>query len=597
MTSVGGDLLRPVTSGDVPAEPPPGTAAPLPDRDAGRGLPGAPDGASDGVLDGAPDGVRPQHVAGRSLAEVADRLGVLPPPASGATEVRGLSLASARVRPGDLFAALPGARGHGADFAAAATAAGAVAFLTDPDGAARIAAAAAIAPAGAIVGDRPAGDRPAAELPVLVVDAPRQRLGALASWLYGDPSGVVDVLAVTGTSGKTSVTYLLEAGLEGAGRAAGVVGTTGTRIAGRPVRSALTTPEAPDLHALLAVMAERGVRDAAVEVSSHALVLGRVDGLRARVALFTNLGRDHLDFHASMADYLDAKARLFTPEHTAAAVVCLDGGVAPDEDAGVVVARRAAAAGVDVTTLAVRSGSASHALADWAVTDAAPDGRGSRFTLRDPHGLVHAVRIELPGAFQVANAALAVVALAVAGHDLDAVVSGVGRCRAVPGRLERVDAGQPFLAVVDYAHKPPALQAVLGALTPGPNGRLIVVLGAGGDRDRGKRPLMGAVAAHLADVVVVTDDNPRSEEPAAIRSAILAGANAVEAEGRAEIIEATDRASAIVTAVQWAHPGDVVLVAGKGHETGQEINGVQQHFDDREELARAISTTVPGTKR
>jgi UDP-N-acetylmuramoyl-L-alanyl-D-glutamate--2,6-diaminopimelate ligase len=508
-------------------------------------------------------GPRPEVVRPRSLAEVARRLGVAAPADS--ASVTGVALASDRVRPGDLFAALPGARAHGADHAAAAVARGAVAVLTDAAGASRL------------------GDPGVA---VLVVGDPRGRLGALASWIYGDPSGLVDVLAVTGTSGKTSVTYLLEAGLAGAGRAAGVIGTTGTRIGGQPVATALTTPEAPDLHALLAVMAERGVRDAAVEVSSHALVLGRVDALRARVALFTNLGRDHLDFHPGMAGYLDAKALLFTPEHTASAVVCLDGGLPPDHRAGVEIARRAVAAGVDVHTLGVRAGST----ADWQVEDVRATGgdRGSRFVLRGPDGVRHEVALPLPGAFQVANAALAIAGLVVAGFDPDDVIDGIGRCSGVPGRLERVEAGQRFLALVDYAHKPPALETVLTAVRPAPGGRLIVVVGAGGDRDRGKRPLMGEVAARLADVVVVTDDNPRSEDPAAIRAEMLAGAGG----GPADVAEVGDRRLAIREAVRRAGDRDVVIVAGKGHESGQERDGVVTPFDDRVVLAEEIAAAA-----
>lgn len=516
-------------------------------------------------------GPRPGHVEARTLAEVAGRLGIGAP---GVASVTGVALASARVRPGDLFVALPGARAHGADHAAAAVGRGAVAVLTDPAGAARVAAA------------RTGAGGPA--VPVLVVAEPRRRLGELASWLYGNPSDHLDVVAVTGTSGKTSVTYLLEAGLAGAGRPAGVIGTTGTRIAGSPVSSALTTPEAPDLHALLAVMVEQGVRDAAVEVSSHALVLGRADGLSARVALFTNLGRDHLDFHPGMAAYLDAKALLFTREHTASAVVCLDGGLPPDDRAGVEIARRAAAAGIEVQTLGVVPGSG----ADWQVDDVRSGAdRGSQFVLRGPDGVRHEITLGLPGSFQVANAALAVAGLAVAGVPVADAAAGVARCRGVPGRLERVDAGQPFLALVDYAHKPPALQTVLAALRPGPGGRVIVVVGAGGDRDRGKRPLMGAVAARLADLVVVTDDNPRSEDPAAIRAAVLDGARA-ERRPTGDVLEIGDRRSAIREAVRRADAADVVVVAGKGHETGQERLGVVEAFDDRVVLAEEIAALL-----
>jgi UDP-N-acetylmuramoyl-L-alanyl-D-glutamate--2,6-diaminopimelate ligase len=480
------------------------------------------------------------------------------PHTAGATEdpvVTGLSLSSQRVRGGDVYAALPGSRAHGAAYAASAVAAGAVAVLTDP--------------AGSDLCPEPG-------VPVLVVDRPRQLLGRLAAHLYGDPARALRLVAVTGTQGKTTATRLAEAGLQGSGTPAAVVGTVGTRIGGEDVPSTLTTPEAPDLHALFAVMRERGVRGCAMEVSSHALVMGRVDGVVFDVAVFTNLGRDHLDFHAGVEDYFAAKAGLFTPERARTGLVNVD-----DE-----YGRRL----LTEARIPIRTFSSAGVDADWTARDIELAGSGSSFTVRTPTGDAFVAQVPLAGDFNVSNALAAIAALGEAGFDPRAVARGIARSGGVPGRLERVDAGQEFLAVVDYAHKPDAVTAALTALRPLTEGRLMVVIGAGGDRDRGKRPVMGEIAARLADVLVVTDDNPRSEDPAAIRAAILSGAAGVAVAERAELHEVADRRQAIGLAVSLAGPGDTVVVAGKGHETGQEVADTVHPFDDRavlrEELTR-----------
>jgi UDP-N-acetylmuramoyl-L-alanyl-D-glutamate--2,6-diaminopimelate ligase len=475
-------------------------------------------------------------------------------PVDGAAAVTGVTLRASDVRPGDLFAALPGARVHGAEFAADAAAAGAVALLTDPAG---------------LVPARATG------LPVLVTPRPRDVLGAVAATVYGDPTRRLRVLGVTGTSGKTTVAHLLEAGLAAAGRGTGLLGTVGTRIGGRTLPSAFTTPEAPDLQALFAVMVEEGVTDVAMEVSSHALALGRVAGTRFAVGAFTNLSQDHLDFHADMDDYFAAKASLFEPGRTDHAVVCVD-----DEWGARLAARTPGAVTVSAT------GGAS-----WCARDVvtAPDGT-QRLTAASPYGPVP-VRLRLPGAFNVANALVALACLDAVGVAPEVAAEGIAQV-AVPGRMQRVEAGQPYLAVVDYAHKPAAVAALLDALRAQVTGRLIVVLGAGGDRDRAKRPLMGAAAAARAELVVVTDDNPRSEDPTAIRAAVLAGARAEP--GRGEVREIGDRAEAIAAAVAAARPGDAVVIAGKGHETGQKVGDVTLPFDDADELATAIvAATAP----
>ncbi|MCZ4500533.1 MAG: UDP-N-acetylmuramoylalanyl-D-glutamate--2,6-diaminopimelate ligase [Marmoricola sp.] len=505
---------------------------------------------------------RPEHPRSTPLSELASRIGarVVGDPESAV--VTGLSLSSQRVVPGDLYAALPGSRVHGATYGPDAVGGGAVAVLTDEAGLPQV------------VG---------LGVPVLVHDDLRPLLGALAALVYGDPAADLTLMAVTGTQGKTTTTRLLEAALEQAGITAAVVGTVGTRIAGQDVETSLTTPEAPDLHALFAVMREQQVRGCAMEVSSHALVMGRVDGVLFDAAAFVNLGRDHLDFHADVEDYFAAKASLFTPERARRGLTNID-----DE-----FGRRLAAA----ATIPMRTFSPAGGDADWRAEDVVLRPEGSSFTVVAPDGARIPARVPLTGAFNVANALCAIALAAEAGFDPVAVAVGLAASGGVPGRLERIDAGQDFLAVVDYAHKPDALVAALAALRPLTAGRLILVLGAGGDRDTGKRPLMGEIGARDADVLVVTDDNPRSEDPATIRAAVLAGTDLVAAADRAIVIEVGDRRDAIGRAVALAAPGDTVLVAGKGHETGQEIGTGQDRvlhpFDDRVEVRAALEGQRP----
>jgi UDP-N-acetylmuramoyl-L-alanyl-D-glutamate--2,6-diaminopimelate ligase len=467
--------------------------------------------------------------------------------------VTGLTLSSQRVLPGDLYAAVVGTHTHGAAYSRDAVAAGAVAVLTDEAGTA---------------------DARAAGVPVLVVDRPRPLLGELAARIYGHPAEALTLMAVTGTQGKTTTTRLLEAALQDAGVPAAVVGTVGTRIAGRELKTALTTPEAPDLHALFAVMREQQVRGCAMEVSSHALVMGRVDGVIFDVAAFTNLGRDHLDFHADIEDYFAAKASLFTPQRSRLGLTNVDDAFG----------RRLR----DEAGIPMRTFSASGADADWRAVDVVLRPEGSTFVAVSPRGERIEAGVPLTGEFNVANALCAVALAAEAGFDPVPVARAMAGSQGVPGRLERIDVGQPFLAVVDYAHKPDALEAALAALRPLTTGRLILVIGAGGDRDTGKRPVMGAIGARLADVLVVTDDNPRSEEPAAIRAAVLAGTDDVAEGERGEVLEIGSRRDAIRRAIALAEEGDTVLVAGKGHETGQERGGVVEPFDDRAEVRAAL---------
>ena len=499
--------------------------------------------------------IRPDGVVGAGAALRA-LLGLPPGPPERLT---GVTLDSRRVRPGDLYAALPGFTTHGARFAAQAAGAGAAAILTDPAGAQMVAHDGTV------------------DLPLLVVPDPRAVLGEVSAWMYGRPADRLSMTGITGTNGKTTASYLLDAALRAAGRRTGVIGTVATQIGDEVLPSVRTTPEAPDVHALLAVMAQRGASDVTMEVSSHALSLGRVDGVVFDLAVFTNLSQDHLDFHGDMESYFRAKAELFTPRRAAAALVCVD-------DAwGARMADRARAEGLTTTTFGIEEP------ADWVAVDITVGEHGAQaFTATGPGGVVVRGAVGLPGRFNVANALAALAAAVHGGVTPEVAAGGIGQCPGVPGRMERVRAGQAFLAVVDYAHTPDAVARAIAATRQATSGRVITVLGCGGDRDRDKRPTMGEVAARDSDILVITDDNPRSESALAIREAIMEGARRVDRRHRAEVLVEADRARAIGIAAGMAGPDDAVLVLGKGHEQGQEAAGVITPFDDRVELRRAM---------
>ena len=488
---------------------------------------------------------------------------------------------SRSVRPGDLYAALPGATVHGAQFARAARESGAVAVLTDPAGVALMADG---APAR--------GTHPG--LPVLVAQRPREVMGTLAALVYGEPAGRLQTFGITGTNGKTTTAYLLDAGLRALGVRTGLIGTVETRVGDRWLSSARTTPEATDLHAVLAAMVEAGCAAVVMEVSSHALVQHRVDGVLFDVVAFTNLSQDHLDYHGDMEHYFAAKASLFTPQRARHAVVCTD-------DAW---GQRLAGqmSGVPVTTLRRGSG------ADWAVRA----GGAGRLVLSGEQADL-TLPCHLPGDFNEVNTAMAAVLLLASGRSAQQVEVALAAPPHVPGRMEPVtrsggaEPGDPRV-VVDYAHTPEAVAAALAAIRPTTAGRLVVVLGAGGDRDHAKRAAMGAAAARYADDLVVTDDNPRGEDPADIRAALLAGARAQIRDdrdqpagderapgprGRTVFSSAEGRAAHIARAVSLArsrgNPSDnTVVVLGKGHENGQEIAGVLHPFEDRAAVQAAL---------
>ncbi|MHA7283754.1 UDP-N-acetylmuramoyl-L-alanyl-D-glutamate--2,6-diaminopimelate ligase [Arthrobacter sp. TMS2-4] len=487
--------------------------------------------------------------------------------------VTGLTLDSRSVLPGDVYAAVPGATRHGADFAEQAVRAGAVAVLTDAAGAAIVTRTATAA----------GFDAP----PVVVVPDPRRAVGPLAGVIFDsqpDAPGAAPILfGITGTNGKTTSTYFLNALLGALGRTTGLIGTIEIRAGEDAIPSELTTPESPQVHSLLALMRERDLDAASMEVSSHALEFGRVDGVRFDVAGFTNLTQDHLDLHGTMEDYFAVKATLFTPERCRRAVVLVD------DDWGLRIARTAGVPVVSVRTEQHRDGGPT---ADWTVTAVRPSGLGHRFTLEGRTGQQVLVRTGLPGTFNVSNAALATVMVLASGVAVEDVQRALDDhdpfTTEVPGRMQLV--GEEPAAIVDFAHNPDALERTLASVRR-PGGRVISVFGATGQRDESKRPVMGAVGARLSDILVVTDDDPHDEDEAVIRQAVRAGAEAaVRAEGLAcEVLEVFPRAEAIERAVALARPSDTVIVAGRGHEVWQEVKGVNLSLDDREELRSALT--------
>ena len=444
------------------------------------------------------------------------------------------------VAPGALFCCIPGANVDGHDFAPAAVAAGAVACLVE---------------------------RPLA-IDVTQVHVPlvRAAMGPIASRFHGEPSRSIRVIGVTGTNGKTTTTYVLEQIGRAAGERSGLVGTTGARMGDMTFPLRHTTPEATDLQELLARMRADGARGVAMEVSSHALDQHRVDGTTFAAVAFTNLSHDHLDYHGTIEAYFNAKARLFTREFTTT------GAVNADDAHGATLAARATAAGVAVTTYGIDTP------ADVRATGITMSTSGTSFTIEHDGAPVE-VHSPLVGVFNVANLLAAFTSARLAGVPPDAIAAGLSAPVVVPGRMERVESGQPFTVLVDYAHTPDALTSALGAARTlvGPGGRLVVVFGCGGDRDRAKRPVMGRAAVAGSDIAILTSDNPRSENPAAIARDVLDG---LDAAGTVPVVE-LDRRRAIRRALQAAHDGDVVVIAGKGHESGQTANGVTVPFDDR----------------
>jgi UDP-N-acetylmuramoyl-L-alanyl-D-glutamate--2,6-diaminopimelate ligase len=466
-------------------------------------------------------------------------------------EIRDLAYDSRRAGPGTLFFCFPGERTDGHDFAPAAVEAG----------------------ASALVVEHPLD----LDVPQAQVEDARAAMAPIAASFNGDPTSELGVVGITGTNGKTTTAFLVRHLLESAGHRCGLLGTVRQVVGGQVEEVERTTPEAIDLQRTFDRMLEAGDEYCVMEVSSHALVLHRSDAIHFAAKVFTNLSQDHLDFHADMEDYFEAKRLLFSGEG-GAPIVELEGGISvlnADDPYG----RRLAAdldcgPGGDCVSYSVAGGDA-----DLTARDVSFDASGSRFTCVTPDGEIE-VRIPLPGDFNVANALAALGVGRALGLDLEAAAAALASAEQVPGRFESIDEGQPFSVVVDYAHTPDSLENVLKAARRVTRGRLISVFGAGGDRDRDKRPLMGRAGAELSDVAVVTSDNPRSEDPAAIIGQIEAG---IGEDVTAEVAVEQDRRAAIALALGRAGDGDMVVIAGKGHEQGQEFaNGRKVPFDDRD---------------
>ena len=493
------------------------------------------------------------------LLEAVDTLAV-----RGATdrEVRGLSLDSRHVSPGEAFFALPGVHADGARFAAAAVEAGAIAVF-----------------GGAGLEDIPGT--------VVEVAEPRLALAQAAISFFSHPSRELGVVAVTGTNGKTTTTWLVEAMFTAWGRRAGLIGTTGVRVAGEISPSPFTTPEAPELQGLLASMRTAGVTHVALEASSHALVQRRTWGLACDACVFTNLTQDHLDYHGTMDAYLDAKLMLFDGRNGGREKPCV-AVVNADDPHAARVAEAAAEGGMRTAFFGSPEAVGERDGVSIARLEPLRDGLRMALVERAAANVTERpCTLPMLGRYNAWNAAGALAAARALGVDGGSAVRALERFAGVPGRLERVDAGQGFAVAVDYAHTPDALERALAACREHTAGRVLLVFGCGGDRDRGKRPLMGAAAARAADRAWVTNDNPRSEDPATIAAAILEG---VPAGSPVEFNVVLDRRAAIAAALGAAGPGDLVLIAGKGHETTQTTAGVVTPFDDRQvarELLRA----------
>jgi len=460
--------------------------------------------------------------------------------------ITGVSIDSHQIEAGDLFVAAAGTKVHGATYAGNAKSNGAVAVLTDAVGAALI-----------------------TDLPVLVVPDPRATAGVVAAWLYKEPMRDMFSVGVTGTNGKTTVTTLMYQIAMAASRESGLVGTVETRIGDEVVEALRTTPEAPELQSLAAVMRERHLRNLFMEVSSHAISLNRIGGSHFDIAAFTNLSQDHLDFHADMDSYFAAKAALFCHKYADTAYINIDSPWA--------------AKLLEIQELPVVRISRYEKSADWYFDRIEIGVRSTTIAIRGAGGILIETSTKLVGDFNLDNLLMAIAICVASGIDPIDIAAIAPSLTGAEGRLEKVDLGQSFSALVDYAHSPDSVASVLETLKKSTDGKVIAVLGCGGDRDKGKRPLMGAALLAGSDLAIFTSDNPRSEDPAQIIKEMVSGLT-LPATSEVE----PDRKRAIEKAVAAAKPGDVVVILGKGHESGQEIAGVKHNFDDRLVLAAAI---------
>ena len=461
--------------------------------------------------------------------------------------ISGLTHNDSQVEPGDLFIAIPGANRHGAEFAMSAVSKGAVAILTDSAGAAYVKGT-----------------------PVLVVADPRRVAGNIAALLYNEPMRDLASIGITGTNGKTTVSTLIYQIFEAAGRDSGLIGTIETRIGKDAIESSRTTPEATDLQALSAVMRERHMRHLVMEVSSHAMVLHRMQGAHFAFVGFTNLTQDHLDFHGDIESYFAAKAKLFTYEFADQAVINID------TEYGARLA--------DKTELPVISLSRLNPQATWHFAEIDTSGKQVHFKIRGSGGMLIESSTKLRGGYNLDNLLMAIAIAVESGVDPVDIAAAVPALSGAAGRLEEVSVGQSYSAFVDYAHTPDAVSNVLESIREFTSGKVIAVLGCGGDRDSSKRPLMGQALLKGCDIAVFTSDNPRSEDPSQILKEMVGN---LKVSAPAIVIE--DRKSAIEYAVSLASQGDTIAILGKGHELGQEIAGQKLDFDDRKVLAQAIA--------
>jgi len=495
--------------------------------------------------------IRPHDpISGRTLRAVSELISAF----SNSTDlekisITGVSIDSHQIETGDLFVAVAGAKVHGATYAGDAKLKGAVAVLTDEVGAALI-----------------------TDLPVLVVADPRATAGVISAWLHNEPMRDMFSVGVTGTNGKTTVTTLLHQIAMAAGRQSGLVGTVETRIGDEVVEALRTTPEAPELQSLAAVMRERHMRNLFMEVSSHAVSLNRIGGSHFDIAAFTNLSQDHLDFHGDMDSYFAAKAALFSYKYADTAYINIDS----------IWAKKL----LETQELPVVSISRYLNSADWYFERIEFGTNWTTIAIRGTGGILIETNTKLVGDFNLDNLLMAIAICVTSGIDPIDIATITPSLIGAEGRLEKVDLGQSFTALVDYAHSPDSVKSVLETLRKSTTGKVIAVLGCGGDRDKGKRPLMGAALLAGSDIAIFTSDNPRSEDPTQIINEMVSGLT-LPVTSAIEI----DRKRAIEIAVAAAKPGDVVVLLGKGHEPGQEIAGVKHNFDDRLELAAAIEAT------
>jgi UDP-N-acetylmuramoyl-L-alanyl-D-glutamate--2,6-diaminopimelate ligase len=500
--------------------------------------------------------LRPRHPQERSVRDFVAAFRLEGSEIPSGLRATGITMATSAVRPGDIFVGLPGAKAHGARFAAEAAAAGAIALVTDAVGAefART-----------------------SDLPLLVTENVRARMGQMAAWIYGTYERTVPTFGVTGTNGKTSVVYVLAAVLEQLGTTSGLSTTAERRIGQTAVTSGLTTPESTELHALLARMADDEVGAIALEVSAQALSRHRIDGVYFDVVGFTNLSHDHFDDYTSFEDYFEAKAQLFTQERAGRGVVITD---------SVWGQRLATEARIPVTTISSKLSNKP----DWHLAITGQTQRATSFRLSSADGRSLDTSVPVMGRFMAANAALALVMLLEAGHELSTIASTLDRDGGIavhiPGRAEIVSGESGPVVYVDYGHTPDAFEEILTSLRDVTDGKVIMVFGADGDRDKTKRCEMGAIAARGADFVIITDFHPRTEDPAVIRAALLEGARA--AATNAVILEEADPQVAMRRAIRLAGEEDAILYAGPGHEDYREVNGIHLDYNAREDVRAAL---------